>query len=111
MSNNCSKMAIFEGRWNIYQNAGSKSEYISKDKNNREYICKLIELNKKAIGTRWQKYYVNFSKNVKRGETIILHDMSISMIQNSDKKYITRKGGYESVFLISNITNVKINIC
>ena len=45
-------MAIFEGRWNIYQNAGSKSEYISKDKNNREYICKLIELNKKAIGTR-----------------------------------------------------------
>ena len=52
MSNNCSKMAIFECKWNIYQNAGRKSEYISRDKNNREYICKLIELNKKAIGTR-----------------------------------------------------------
>ena len=111
MSNNCSKMAIFKCRWNIHQNAGRKPEYIFKDKNNREYICKLIELNKKAIGTRWQKYYVNFSKNVERGENIILHDMSISMIQNPDKKYITRKGGYESVFLVSSITNVKINIC
>lgn len=51
MSNNCSKL-IFKCRWKIYQNAGRESEYISKDVNNIEYICKPIELNKETIGTR-----------------------------------------------------------